>query len=243
MTQRSKTTAASTAGSFAPHEHSESEVALDARRAERETRVEYGLRLLGEASNLRGEERTAKLAEADAAFARHDRKAKPLHNLSMQPSARSVAHFLWSREQLELNPPYQRGSVWSTPRRRELIRSLLRGIPIGTITVNSRVDGSATTTTPPYAVVDGKQRVEALRALADGEFAVPADWFEDREVVMADEAGMVFFRDLSEIGRRRFTNLAVSTIEARVKSVEAEAQLFELLNFGGVPQGETDAAQ
>lgn len=45
----------------------------------------------------------------------------------------------WAREgYLELNPPYQRGDVWTVEKRINLIKSLLLGIPIFSVIINDR---------------------------------------------------------------------------------------------------------
>lgn len=88
------------------------------------------------------------------------------------------------RDKLDLNPPYQRGSVWDDARRRNLMRSLLMGLPIGSVVLNRRDHAPApagfTAAAPYIAVVDGKQRIETLRAVTDGLLPIPAVWVDER---------------------------------------------------------------
>lgn len=77
-------------------------------------------------------------------------------------------------ERYDFDPPYQRASVWTPKQRVELIKSLLQGLPIGSLFLNRR------SILEPMRVVDGKQRLETLLMWIRDEVAVPADWFEPR---------------------------------------------------------------
>ena len=46
-------------------------------------------------------------------------------------------------EWMDLNAPYQRGSVWTLDMRRNLIKSLLMGLPVGSIIVGVLVEASS----------------------------------------------------------------------------------------------------
>lgn len=82
-----------------------------------------------------------------------------------------------------LDAPYQRGSVWDTERRRNLIRSLIMGIPVGSVVYAKIAYGWIPERPKAYArVIDGKQRVEAVRAWYNDEFTVPGWWFSDRRM-------------------------------------------------------------
>lgn len=112
-------------------------------------------------------------------------------------------------------------------------------------------------------VVDGKQRIEAMRAFSHDEFAVPGHWYD--ELDLEDPAARsrdIYYSDLSGRGRRDFENAQVGCIEFDSESVymgrdeqtgksiwhrrtddemiAAEADLYGLVNFGGVDQTEAD---
>lgn len=55
-----------------------------------------------------------------------------LQHRSIQATARSMRDLVRHVEDggLELNPPYQRGDVWTTEQRMNLVKSLLLGIPV-----------------------------------------------------------------------------------------------------------------
>ena len=141
---------------------------------------------------------------------------------------------------LNLDPPYQRGHVWGEDRQRNLIRSLLLGLPIGGVWINER------DVMEPRVVIDGKQRLTALRAWTSGQLAVPAGWFTDTyfEGERPADDTMVTFEDLSDAGKRKFCNHSAVTVYMMEltgpDAVEREREVFELINSGGLAQGDAD---
>ena len=134
---------------------------------------------------------------------------------------------------LKLDCEYQRGDVWGPTRQINLIRSLLLGIPISAIVVNDRLQGNwPGDDMAIYAVIDGKQRLTAILKFLDGELAVPGEWF--------NLDGEITFDKLPLSTRRRFKNKPIPFCEAALPTIEMEQEVFELVNFGGVSQGETD---
>ena len=61
---------------------------------------------------------------------------------------------------LKINPEYQRGRAWSGPQQKQFIDSILRGYPVPTIFLH---DKKEETDTKKYDIVDGQQRINALR--------------------------------------------------------------------------------
>lgn len=163
-----------------------------------------------------------------------------------------------NRDDWVLDPPYQRGSVWTDQQRVALVWSLLRGIPIGSIYINVRDPGhDAYDLRNVAAVVDGKQRIETARKFIDSEFVVPATWFGPDEYsekhgpyLTGDTTGTVtwrgeavpavLFNQLTKHGQNLFSRATVSVCEACVDTVAEEAELYLLINFGGVDQTEID---
>lgn len=221
--------------------------------ADRPSRIAAARNLEAERSALR---RSRALSTADAAridelddqiaalYARPTRQRRPLVHLTLTPRNRTAGSFLprEGEDSLELNPPYQRGSVWTVHQRRALIESILRGIPIGAVTINDRWATNGYSGTVGYAVVDGKQRIETIRGFFANEFTVPADWFDDDEIADEDEHGHVTFAQLTVRGQRRAENWQVPTIQSTIATVEGEAHLYTLLNSGGTAQADADLA-
>lgn len=66
--------------------------------------------------------------------------------------------YLYENDQLNLEPGFQRDSVWSTPDRAKLIDSILRNYPLPSVFLYKREhDGDYI-----YDVIDGKQRIESI---------------------------------------------------------------------------------
>ena len=146
---------------------------------------------------------------------------------------------------INVDPPYQREPVWGEQRKRNLIRSILMGIPIGALIFNER-------SFPEWRVcVDGKQRLLTVRSFIMDDLVVPAEWWEKGhyDSFTTTAAGeYVSWRHLTLLGQRIFDAQAVTTtLTARLKASSLEelllkeGELFNLVNYGGVPQGERDA--
>jgi hypothetical protein len=72
-------------------------------------------------------------------------------------------------------PKHQRGDVWDTKHRIALIDTILRNLPISSITLS----GTDLSGCNIYSIEDGKQRIETLVRFCDGKFAVNDQYFED----------------------------------------------------------------
>lgn len=87
-------------------------------------------------------------------------------------SPQNIAWF-WdqlNRQQLDLEPPYQRRSVWNQKYREEFIDTITLGYPCPEIFLYPEIAASGATT---YHVVDGKQRLETIFMYLGNDFALP----------------------------------------------------------------------
>lgn len=84
------------------------------------------------------------------------------------------------------------------------------------------------------AVVDGKQRVTAIREFLADRYPVPAGWFED------GARGETSYSQLSRRDQQRILNLPLAVSVGHFATLADEQELFDLINFGGLAQGETD---
>lgn len=162
--------------------------------------------------------------------------------------------------EIDLNPPYQRGSVWTLDQRIGLVKSWLMGVPIPAIIMNDRTTGEFALNNPevaPYAapynadnpiwaVIDGKQRIETGKLWFHDQLQVPASWFDPEWIEQTTESRdgpYVAFGDLTEAGQRRCGNrFMLPMVDARLDSVQAEAALYVLVNGGGTVQTPEDMA-
>src|SRR5260370_28579480 len=91
----------------------------------------------------------------------------------------NLAYLYTSRGDIDMSPSYQRqGAIWSTYKQQLLIDSLINGFDVPKIYLhqflNPRVLGDGRRVR--YALVDGKQRLEAVFGFMDGEFALAGDF-------------------------------------------------------------------
>ena len=118
--------------------------------------------------------------------------------------------------QLNLNPTYQRGDVWSTTQSRQLIESILRGIPLPSV-ILLRAEKS---TKGLYEVVDGKQRMtailrfmgkhpEALRVIKEQQSLLPDEI--QLEKLFAED-----YRKFKKVWKTHFSERLTATMEAQL---------------------------
>jgi len=83
---------------------------------------------------------------------------------------------LHANNQLDLDPTYQRRSVWSPRDRRYFLDTIFRGYPSPSIFLHKQVDEGKTM----YSVVDGKQRLETILKFANNEIAIDKGYGDTR---------------------------------------------------------------
>lgn len=145
-------------------------------------------------------------------------------------------------DELELQPGYQRGKVWTTSQRINLVRSWLLGIPVPSIVLNDRRDWQRVG--GRIVCVDGRQRIETAVAWFKGSLAVPATWFSPETIVDTFETpdGLyVKHVGLTKKEQARVAEIAVfPVIQAKATSPTEEAYLHVLLNTAGTPRDRYD---
>ncbi len=82
-----------------------------------------------------------------------------------------------SNNQLELEPSYQRRSVWSPKDRRFFLDTIFRGYPSPSIFLHKEVLESNRTV---YSVVDGKQRLDTILRFANNKIAIDKNYGDTR---------------------------------------------------------------
>ncbi|QKZ20335.1 DUF262 domain-containing protein [Streptomyces chartreusis] len=178
---------------------------------------------------------------------------EPFDHISLNPTHITLGELVRRIDDrmLDLDPPYQRGNVWTVDQRMALVQSWLRGLPAGVVILSDRCNpnwvrahggkGPYDTGEPLWACVDGKQRFTTAVMWRKDEFAVPASWLKPSNVAATettDDGPYVRFSGLSESGKR-FVERYCSLLIAEAKecaTVEQEAELYLLVNGGGTPQ-------
>lgn len=99
--------------------------------------------------------------------------------MQRRSTTQDISWFLDLRRhgQLELNPPYQRRSVWNVKDRRFFLDTVFRGYPCPALFLH-KLPGPGEETV--YAVVDGKQRLQTLFQFVDEEVALASDFGDAR---------------------------------------------------------------
>lgn len=171
----------------------------------------------------------------------------PIARRTLPVSNRQAREIARLREYgLALDPPYQRGSVWTEGQQVALVRSWLAGVPVPAVTINDR-RGGRFAEEDTYAVIDGKQRIETAIAWFEGDLGVPASWFEAEDVettYSTDDGPYVRYSGLTAGGQRHVAFSAMlPVIEVSVGTVEEEAALYVLLERSGTPQTEEDVTR
>ncbi|MFJ8690244.1 DUF262 domain-containing protein [Micromonospora wenchangensis] len=158
--------------------------------------------------------------------------------------------------EIDINPPYQRGSVWTEDQRVALMRSLLSGTPVQSIIINDRHGDWWTDTDnydrhnahgiASYVVVDGKQRLLCLSAWFNNELAIPASWLPAEEVLHTEDTPdgpYVRASGLTDLGRRMTgERIQLAVAEGQMGSLREEAAVYVLVNGQGTPQADADMA-
>lgn len=85
---------------------------------------------------------------------------------------------LHRNKQLDLDPSYQRKSVWTPKDRRFFMDTVFRNFPSPAIFLHKTIDDASGTTT--YHVVDGKQRINTILMFVQNKFALSSDFGDDR---------------------------------------------------------------
>lgn len=100
-------------------------------------------------------------------------------SLDRQPTLQTITWLLSLRrfEQLDLDPPYQRKSVWTLREKRRFLDTVLRNYPSPAIFLHRSLDDEGN---PTYHVVDGKQRLTTILDFVDNKLRLPADFGDDR---------------------------------------------------------------
>jgi len=81
----------------------------------------------------------------------------------------------YSRDELRVNPEYQRGTKWTQAQKQGLIDSLLRGyqIPLFYVHLIQRVQTFTDSVETTAELVDGQQRLAAIVSYLHNEFSIP----------------------------------------------------------------------
>lgn len=135
------------------------------------------------------------------------------------------------RDRVQLSPDYQRpGGVWSLKKKQLFIDSLLNGYDIPKLYFH-HLSGPYADRDHDYAIIDGRQRLEAIWDFIDGGFALGTD-FKFFENEAFDAAGMTFQEIEKEYPRLliRFHARSLSVMVVTASDIDFIEDMFSRLN-------------
>lgn len=138
------------------------------------------------------------------------------------------------REQIHIDPDYQRlGGVWNIKKRQLFIDSLINRYDIPKLYFH-QINGSGKSEKHKYAIIDGRQRLEALWGFIDGKFALENEfeYFDDDGI----KAGGMTYAELSNkypklairLNSRTLTIMIVATEDK--ENIDIVEDMFSRLN-------------
>jgi len=123
-------------------------------------------------------------------------------------------------KQLDLNPPYQRRSVWTRKDRQFFLDTIFRNYPSPALFLHKSVSDVGVA---KYHVVDGKQRLETILAFVDNRLSVAQDFGDDR-------IDGKKWKDVPADFRHVFWNYQVPVEMIDVREGELVRNVFDRLN-------------
>jgi Protein of unknown function DUF262 len=142
--------------------------------------------------------------------------------MDRRPTTQDVSWFLDldRNSQLDLEPPYQRRSVWSLRDRRFFLDTIFRGYPSPAIFLHKHFTEGGKHV---YEVVDGKQRLETILLFTKDNLRI------DKEYGDGTLDGKKW-GDLDEAIRRRFWDYVIPVEFIKIVEGTVVNQIFERLN-------------
>lgn len=146
----------------------------------------------------------------------------------------TVSRFRRMQRVVDLDPPYQReGGVWDAETQKRLIDSILNGFDVPKLYFEAATTRRHTSEglTYQYAVIDGKQRLEAILKFMNNEMTLPRDFrfFEDDDVA-AREMNLADLEKSYPMLARRFYDYQLPIVKVLADTGDLIEEMFLRLN-------------
>ena len=125
-------------------------------------------------------------------------------------------------EDMDLQPDFQRGEIWTKQKKQKLIDSILRGWKIPPIHVIHNHD------TAVDEVLDGQQRLVTIRDFFNNEISIDGN-IQPEDARMKGLDGL-YYKDLHKEMQRRLRQYSIVVIRLTEYNPEEPAELFYRLN-------------
>jgi uncharacterized protein with ParB-like and HNH nuclease domain len=128
---------------------------------------------------------------------------------------------------------YQRGVIWSPEKKSFLIDSILKNYPIPPIFLRMIIDKDSGDT--KYDVIDGKQRLTAIKEFINGDISLPDDFSDD--ILGNSELNGATFKDLDRFDKykKQFWRYRIPIIFIETDEEGIIKNIFDRLNRNGEP--------
>jgi hypothetical protein len=141
--------------------------------------------------------------------------------LPSDPDVETIVSRIKSRD-VDLQPEFQRGEVWSKPKKQRLVDSILRDWHVPPIHVIENANSKK------QEVLDGQQRLASIRDFVDNQFPVDGQ-IEPLDPAIQALDGMLY-RQLPEKWRRQFNQFTIRVFRIVDYHSSEPAELFFRLN-------------
>jgi hypothetical protein len=130
-------------------------------------------------------------------------------------------------EELDIAPSWQRGDVWNEPKKRNLIKSLLVGIPLPSLIVFNEKNSKS-------SILDGKQRMTAISQFMNGAFTLKS-FKEDKQLdgFKLKECQDKAFIQLPDAAQRKIRQTLIPVTNLKNLDSDQVYVIFELYNTSG----------
>jgi len=157
---------------------------------------------------------------------------RPLRVVPLEPNTVDDVMAMWST--IDLKPIYQRQSdIWQEAKRQLFVDSLINGYDVPKLYFHD-LSWKDERPRKRYAIIDGKQRLEAIRAFIAGDFSLSADFVDlGTTEELADRAAGLSYKDLARKCpglRARFNEASLPIFLVQTENREYIEEMFSRLN-------------
>lgn len=142
--------------------------------------------------------------------------------LERNATSQDVSWFLdlYNQEKLDLNPSYQRKSVWNDKDKEFYIDTVINNYPCPAVFLYKDIDNNGSTT---YRVIDGKQRLTAIIEFSNDKFSYSKE-SDNTELVQK------YFSELSPEYKKNFWNYSIPIEQVNTDNSDVIKSIFDRLN-------------
>lgn len=155
--------------------------------------------------------------------------------METQPGNFMIKDFVGGEFVIDDSPFFQRGDkVWKESDQQLLIDSLLNGYDVPKIYLHDVRDENA-----DYSVIDGKQRITAIRSFHNNQFSLSKDFSFEGESIPPEGDAYVpqpkpgdRFSDFHRLWKKKFLTHKLQVVMVKAEDIAEVRELFTRLNKG-----------